>query len=197
MSELVERNRRRDDLADSIDRLYLQAESREAKETMSVFKQICEDIRQISDILTKVAETNYTESTKVAKMLERLEQRMTDHENRFREKVEKDNVKNAAISTRDSMIKWIIGGIATVAFAMSGTAIYKIFDVASLFNHVTQIDKDLLRVQETASDHSKRLYDLEIKFVENLRIGSVEKELVTVKKKHLEITSKKAFNAMR
>ena len=50
MSEL--QNRRREDMEDSINRLYLQANTPEAKETMGVFRQICEDIRQISEILT-------------------------------------------------------------------------------------------------------------------------------------------------
>ena len=104
MSE--QQNRRRDDIEDSINKLFLSAETKETKETLSLFRQICDDIRQVSDIIAKVAENNNNESIKVAKMLERLEQRMTDHENLFRDKVQRDDIKNAEVSTRDSIIKW-------------------------------------------------------------------------------------------
>jgi len=180
-------------MEDSINRLYLQANTPEAKETMGVFRQICEDIRQISEILIQVAATNNAESAKVAKMLERLEQRMTDHENLFRDKVQRDDIRNAEVSTRDSIIKWALGIIGSGALLMSGTVFYKLFDVADLFTHVAQIDKDMLVEHETLIDHSKRLYNLEM----NMRISAVEQAVVEVKKNNSEIMNKKIFKAMK
>ncbi len=193
MSDDSNRNRRREDMEDSINRLYLQANTPEAKETMGVFRQICEDIRQISEILIQVAATNNAESAKVAKMLERLEQRMTDHENLFRDKVQRDDIRNAEVSTRDSIIKWALGIIGSGALLMSGTVFYKLFDVADLFTHVAQIDKDMLVEHETLLDHSKRLYNLEM----NMRISAVEQAVVEVKKNNSKIMNKKIFKAMK
>ena len=191
MSE--QQNRRRDDIEDSINKLFLSAETKETKETLSLFRQICDEIRQVSDIIAKVAENNNNESIKVAKMLERLEQRMTDHENLFRDKVQRDDIKNAEVSTRDSIIKWALGIIGSGALIMSGTVFYKLFDVADLFTHVSQIDKDILIENKTLDDHSKRLYNLEM----SMRISSVEDSVVEIKKNNQKIMSKKIFNAMK
>ncbi len=189
MSELIQ-NRRRDDLGESIDRLFVNANTPESRETLNVFRQICDDIKQISDILSKTAETNRDESVQVAKMLERLEKRMTDNENAFRQKVNDDNVQNAKILGRNSVITWMIGSTSGVALLLSVGAFWKFIDFEKMLDRVNNI-------QITLSEYQKRLYDLEIKFIENVRISQVENTLVDVKKKHTEITNKKAFKAMR
>jgi hypothetical protein len=187
---MIEQNRRRDDLGESIDRLFITASTPESRETLNVFRQICDDIKQISDILTKTAETNNMESIKVANIIERLEKRMTDHENAFREKVNEDNINNAKVLGRNSVITWLIGGSSSLALVFSIGAFWKFIAIEKMFDHVTQM-------QVTLTEHQKRIYDLEIKFVENMRISAVENTLVDVKKKTSHIMSKKAFNAMK
>ena len=188
MSEIP--NRRRDDIEESINRLFVNANTPESRETINVFRQICDDIRQISDILTKTSETNNIESIKVANIIERLENRMTDHENAFRDKVNLDNIQNAKILGRNSVITWLMGGSSGLALLFSVGAFWKFIDFEKMLDRVNNI-------QITMSDHQKRIYDLEIKFVENLRLSTVENVLVDVKKKHIEITNKKAFKAMK
>ena len=186
MTEGQRTKRRITDVSGSIDDLMMTTITPEGKELLKITRSMYEELRDISATLHDAKD----ETLKITELMVRLEKRMTLHEADYQSKVNDYKIDRAKSLTQTSMIKWFVSGFSALGVAMIIGSFLKFIEVEKSIDQVNA-------TSETVREHSKKLYELEIKMLENMRVSTVESEVVDIKKKHLQIINKKAFRAMK
>ena len=167
-------NRRQSDqIREGIDGLIVSATSIETKEILNLFRNMDDKLKDIAKTLHEHNQKYSDNYLKISNVLNRLEERIDTHE---REHAETNGKHDAWRKIINGM-----SGAALMFCAWAGTQYFELRDSKLITeSRLAQAEKSLTLTQKDVLD----LKDV----VNNLRIDSVQKQVIDLKKKHLNIT---------
>lgn len=164
--------RQTDQIRDNIDALIVSATSIETKEILNLFRNMDDKLKDISNTLHEQNNRNAENELKISKVLNRLEERMAAHEKEY-----------AAGKVKSEVWRRIVNGASGIAIIFCVWVSNQYFD---LRDSKLKTEQRLESAERLLVDNQNEVRELR-EVVNTLRIDSVQKQIVDIKKKHLRL----------